>query len=154
MASYSKTSQDRLKTCHQDLQVLFHYVIQGFDNSILHGQRTPEYQFELFRKGRKKVNGIWVIHEKKKVVTYCDGYEKLSEHNKGPLSHAVDATPYPINWTDMNTIRNFAGYVKGWADALKKYGDISHNIIWGGDWDDDDDFHDQTFMDLFHYEIR
>ena len=153
MPQFSSTSQEKLDSAHQDLITLFHYVVQGFDCSILHGHRSPDLQFQLFQIGRKLDNGIWIIHDKRKVVTYKDGKEKLSKHNEFPSS-AIDATPYPINWKDEETIRYFAGYVKGWAAALKSYNAISHDIVWGGDWDDDNDLHDQSFMDLFHFQLK
>jgi peptidoglycan LD-endopeptidase CwlK len=153
MPSYSKTSKARLDTCHQDLITLFHYVVQGFDCTIIYGYRSPELQFELYKKGRKEIDGLWLIRSKKKVVTYCDGTIKKSKHNESP-SIAVDVCPYPINFKDVKTIRYFAGYVKGWAAALKKYNAIEHDVIWGGDWDNDNDLHDQTFYDLLHYQLK
>ena len=43
---------------------------------------------------------------------------------------------------------SFAGYVQGVAEQL------GIKIRWGGDWDSDFDFKDQTFNDLVHFELR
>ena len=62
-------------------------------------------------------------------------------------SMAVDVAPCPIDWEDTKRFYHFGGYVKAWAHAL----DIK--IIWGGDWDSDNDFRDQRFHDLVHFEL-
>lgn len=88
-------------------------------------------------------------------------------HNKNP-SEAVDAAPYlpgrgipwpkpPEDWTDSSQrsayikdlcqFYHFAGYVEGMAEG----GGIK--IRFGGDWDRDHDFRDQTFDDLVHFEV-
>lgn len=50
--------------------------------------RSPEFQFELFKKGRELKNGKWVVVDKKKVVTEKDG-TKPSHHNVYP-AQAID----------------------------------------------------------------
>ena len=93
---------------------------------------------------------------------------------KNGYSYAIDIVPYPISWGDaeekallkainerdakaLKTMMkeyklvfarfyHFAGYVKGIADEM----DIK--IRWGGDWDSDNEFDDQTFHDLPHFE--
>jgi hypothetical protein len=49
---------------------------------ITHGLRTAEQQFELFKKGRIRnaFKQAWVIVNRLRVVTYCDGYKKKSNH--------------------------------------------------------------------------
>ena len=150
MAHYSNTSKERLATCHPDLQTVFNYVIRFFDNTILYGHRNEKEQFELYKKGRTFINGKWVkIGE---VVTYKDGVVNKSKHNFNP-SLAVDATPYPIDFKDKLRIIYFAGFVKGVAKMLKEYGAIEHDIIWGGDWNNNTILSDQHFHDLLHYQI-
>jgi peptidoglycan L-alanyl-D-glutamate endopeptidase CwlK len=39
------------------------------------------------------------------------------------------------------------------SEILYKKGMIEHHIRWGGDWDGDQDFRDQTFDDLAHFEL-
>jgi peptidoglycan L-alanyl-D-glutamate endopeptidase CwlK len=152
MAKYSKASSSKLRIAHPDLKILFSHVIERFDNTILYGHRTSAEQFELFKKGRKLVKGIWKIFNKKLVVTYKEGTNKKSKHNYFE-SHAVDATPYPINWDDKERMYYFAGYVMAKAEELYYDGLITHKIRWGGDWDGDTEVDDQTFMDLCHFEI-
>jgi len=153
MANYSKSSSDKLNTAEQDLITLFNFIVEYFDNTILYGHRDIQLQQELFAKGRRKEGGKWIIENKKLVVTYCDGVLHLSEHNFSP-SRAVDALPYPINGEDRERMYFFAGHVMMAAKILKKQGKITHDITWGGDWDGDTLVHDQTFMDLAHYQIK
>ena len=151
MPSYSKTSKRNLATCHPDLVVLFNYIIQYVDCSVVYGQRTPEVQFGLYKKGREFINGKWV--KTGNIWTNCDGYEKKSNHNMEPLSHAADVIRYPVDWEDYERMRHFAGYVLGWAAALREAGEIEHEIVCGVDWDGDFDLDDQSFLDLPHYQI-
>lgn len=143
MPSYSQSSKDKLKTVHQDLQTIFHYVVQIFDNTIVYGLRTADQQFELFKKGRKQVNGQWIIEDKNKVVTYKDGYELKSNHQSG---NAVDVIPYPGGWqAEEKLFFELAGVVKATSFLLKKYGDITHNVNWG---------YDLWGWDLAHYQLE
>jgi peptidoglycan L-alanyl-D-glutamate endopeptidase CwlK len=71
----------------------------------------------------------------------------MSKHNSKP-SLAVDIAPYPIDWADDERFYFLAGIIKAASHQ------VGVKVRWGGDWDSDDDFHDQTFMDLGHFEIR
>lgn len=161
MPSYSQRSLSRLETCHQDLQTIFHYVIKKYDNTIVYGRRTAEEQFELYKRGRAQVGDSWFIHDKKNIVTYKDGYIKKSKHQPPEgevLSMAVDAVPYHatyphIRWSAVKSIAFFAGKVMGIAAMLKDYGHIEHSLIWGADWDDDQDVEEETFFDGAHFQL-
>lgn len=128
MPKYSNASQSRLSTARVELQHVFGIVILDYDHSILEGHRVQELQDEYFRTGRSRVR--W----------------PNGAHNTLP-SDAVDAAPYPIDWNNRERFVHFAGYVKGVGRAL------GYKIRWGGDWDGDFDLHDQTFMDLVHFEF-
>lgn len=154
MAKYSKSSQQKLETCHQDLRKIFEQVIKGHDNTIVFGRRTEDEQFTLYKKGRKLAGDAWVIADKSKVVTYKDGHWKKSKHQppKGStLSLAIDALSYHkevphLRWYEMKSLHRFAGYVLGIADMLKSYGEIEHTLEWGGDW--------KSFFDGAHFQLK
>jgi peptidoglycan L-alanyl-D-glutamate endopeptidase CwlK len=131
MPSFGKASKSRLDTCDPRIVEIMEEVVKHFDCSILEGRRDQATQDEYFRTGRSKLQ--W----------------PNSKHNcNAPdLSKAVDVAPYPIDWNDSNRFFILAGYIKGIA-AVKGY-----KIRWGGDWDGDNDFKDQTFNDLPHFEI-
>ena len=148
MPSFSKKSASILETCHPKLQQVFNEVVKTFDCTIISGHRPPEEQFKLFQKGRIKDDlGNWLIVKREDVVTYKDGYEKLSKHNYRP-SLAVDVVPYPVEWDNKDRMIYFAGFVKGVSEKL------GFEIVWGGDWDADTDMEDQTFKDLPHYQLK
>ena len=128
MPRYSTKSKRELATCHPILQDIFNEVILHFDCTIIQGHRTAEQHAEYLAAGNSRVS-----------------YSK-SKHRFNP-SKAVDVAPFPISWTDKDRFMYFAGLVKGIALA---YG---YKIRWGGDWDGDMDFNDQTFFDLVHYQI-
>ena len=145
MPSFGNTSLRRLDECHDDIQVVFDAAIAVVDCTILCGHRGEEEQNEAFASGNSQVEF------------------PLSTHNVIP-SDGVDASPYPIpdRWGDIDMNARFcdiehqmkerhkfyalAGTILGIASVL------GIKIRWGGDWDGDGDFNDQSFDDLVHYE--
>jgi hypothetical protein len=129
--SFGKSSTERLKTCHEDLQLIMNYVIKFRDCSILCGHRTKELQNEYFDSGKSKVK------------------YPHSKHNKFP-SFAVDVMPYDngIDWEDIQTIGEFARFVQG--IALGRFG---IKIRWGGDFNSDWK-NNQKFFDAPHFELH
>ncbi|MGB0468557.1 MAG: hypothetical protein ACPGF7_13645 [Pontibacterium sp.] len=134
MPAFSGTSNKRLDSCHEDLQLIFRTVVSEVDCSILCGHREEAEQELAFSEGRSKVQ--------------FPG----SKHNQLP-SMAADVGPYPINWVFIKRWYWFGGYVKAVADRLFDQGLISHRLRWGGDWDRDNDLDDQRFNDLPHFEL-
>ena len=146
MPSFGNTSKAKLATAHEDLQKIFNEAIKQFDFSVIFGHRTPEEQFELFKKGRSlNIDGEWIITDKSKVVTYLDGYEKKSKHNYLP-SHAVDVWLYPIDWSKTEEMNHFAGFVLGLAQSMYDKGEIKNKIEWGGNW--------ESFRDMPHFQLK
>jgi peptidoglycan L-alanyl-D-glutamate endopeptidase CwlK len=134
MPAFGTRSLERLATCHPDLQRLFNTVVAAYDCTILEGHRSAERQAELLAAGKTKV--------------------AVSKHNADP-SRAVDAAPWPIpdewginNPKVMSQFYEFGGYVQGVAQIL------GIPLRWGGDWDGDHVFTDQSFDDLVHFELR
>jgi len=145
MARFGRKSKAALATCHPDLQEICHEVIPYYDFTVLFGRRTPKFQFGLFQKGRKKINGVWRVVDKSKVVTYKDGYKKKSRHNS-LVSGAVDIAPWPINWKNIREFNYLAGLFMGAAERLLYEHRITHKIQWGGRW--------KSFKDWPHFQIR
>lgn len=133
MAQFSTRSKAKLMTCHLDLQRLFNKVIERRDCSVLSGHRDEIEQNELLRRGFSRL-----------------AYPS-SKHNTNP-SLAVDVMPYHdcdphIRYNDIESCYNFIGYVCGIADTL------GIKIRSGADWDIDYEFHDQSFIDVAHFEL-
>jgi peptidoglycan LD-endopeptidase CwlK len=130
MAEFSKSSLIKLEQCAKPLQLLFNAVVKSYDCTILCGHRSEEEQNQAFAEGKSKLR-------------FPD-----SKHNLYP-SIAVDVAPYPINWEDVNAFYFFAGLVFSKAHALG----IDKKLRWGGDWNGNRKFKDETFKDLVHWEI-
>lgn len=132
MPSFSASSRQQLQTCDAKLQELFNEVIKTYDCKILEGHRTKDLQNKAFKEGRSKVQ--W----------------PNGKHNSLP-SQAVDVAPYPVSFanslSNLARFYHFAGYVKRIAEEK------NIKLRWGGDWDSDDDFSDQKFNDLPHFEL-
>jgi len=134
MYKFGKRSRKALASAHPDLQNLFNEVIKIHDCAVIYGHRNEEQQTEMVDKGYSKLNF------------------PNSKHNSNP-SMAVDVAPYftncknKIDWNNREKFVHFAGVVKGVAHQL------GIKIRWGGDWDNDNELRDQTWMDLPHYEL-
>ena len=145
MPSFGARSRSRLATCDPRLVRLFEDVVTVYDCSVECGARSVDEQLAAIASGHSKLT---------------DPFASL--HVVGParpLALAVDVAPYPVVWPDMKTMKvreyvhaigrfyHFAGVVRECARLM------SLPIRWGGDWDSDLDFNDQTFDDLDHFEI-
>jgi len=128
VAKFSKVSLARLLTCDIALQQLFLEVVKFFDCTVECGHRGKEAQDAAFAAGRSKLQ--W----------------PRSKHNTTP-SQAVDVSPYPVNYKDVQRYYYFAGQVTQFAREMK----IA--VRWGGDWDSDTFVNDQNFNDLVHWEL-
>lgn len=128
MPSYSNRSILRLETCHPDLQLVFNEVIKFYDVTILYGHRSASEQFELFKKGRRESKGVWIVDNKSKIVTYRDGTNKPSNHQKSP-STAIDIIPYPFDNDWYGPEFNFMAGV-----VLRIAHEMGIGLRWGGRW--------------------
>jgi len=140
MASFGKKSMSRLKTCDENIQTVMLAAIKYMDFSIIYGQRTPDEQFTLFKKGRtQNQQGELVIYDLNLVVTYKDGTEKKSKHNYVPLSFAVDIALYPTLWEKKELFYELGGIIKTVQEQLFYEGKITTKLKWGFDlweWDE------------------
>jgi len=130
MNRFSKRSLRKLATCHPDLQRLFREVIKHFDCMVGEGYRGKQRQASLFNQGRSRLEF------------------PNSEHNKVP-SRAIDAAPWPVDWTDRDRFHFFAGFVL--SEAIK----LGIPIRWGGCWSGNwvNGFRNNKFDDLAHFEL-
>lgn len=148
MYSFSQVSQDRLNTCHRDLQLIFEFAlsVSEVDFGIAAGHRTPEEQYALYKQGRTSPGNI---------VTNIDGISDKSKHNYLP-SMAVDVYAWvggDISWRKKD-LTYIGGVVIATAKLLKSRGIIEHDIRWGGNWDRDGEIiTDQKLIDLPHFEL-
>lgn len=127
MKKFSKASQNRLATANEPLPALFEKAlsVSPIDFGIARGKATAQEQFELYKKGRKEVNGKWKIENKAQIVTYCDGFNKKSNHQSG---NAIDIYAYvngKASWDEIH-LAIVAGVVLSVANKM------GINIKWGG----------------------
>jgi len=136
MAKFGKQSMDRLETCHSDIQKVMKKVVKIYDISVVWGHR-----------GREAQNKAYPKHSNKQWPN--------SKHNRIP-SIAIDIIPYPSGWPDKTSphyrkqlaaFYHMSGIVLGVAETM------GVKLRWGGDWDMDDDFTDNKFDDLAHFEL-
>jgi hypothetical protein len=109
-------------------------VIKSWDCTIVCGFRGPEAQNKAFNEGKSK-------------LTFPSSF-----HNKYP-SMAVDVMPYHnskphIHWDDDDEIIQFARFVQGVAAGL------GLKLVWGGDFNENWEFGDDSFIDSPHYRLE
>ena len=139
--TFGKKSKIKLETCHQDIVTICNEVIKSVDFSVLEGTRITELQQQYFKEGKSKLDGV----------------NKKSKHQSLP-SMAIDIAPYPIDFKNEDKAKArfylLAGYMFQASVELYNKGLITHKLRWGGDWDSDKEFKDQSFDDLPHFELK
>lgn len=128
--SFSSNSLNNLASADPRLQQLCHTVIQlGLtDFSVITGHRDEEAQNKAFAEKKSKLR--W----------------PNSKHNSYP-SLAVDLLPYPTGWDKREPFYYLAGLMMSTASFLHI------PLRWGGDWNQNGNLFDQSFLDLAHFEI-
>jgi peptidoglycan L-alanyl-D-glutamate endopeptidase CwlK len=130
MARFGRRSLSRLENVHPLLVDWAFELVTIMDCTIVSGVRTLTEQRRLVEVGASRtMDSLHIIQ--------ADSY-----------GHALDIAPYPIDWKDLKRFYILAGI--GIALARK----MNIPIHWGGDWDNDMEFDDQTFFDFGHWEIR
>lgn len=134
--SLGKTSNERLDTCHPELQRLLREVDRRLSQSkvldltVVCGHRGQKEQDEAYHAKPQRSTKPW----------------PLSKHNQLP-SLAVDVAPYPTFWDDEASFARLAGYIQAVADEL------AIPIRWGGDWNGNGRTEDERLVDLPHLEL-
>lgn len=123
MYSLGNKSQQKLKGVHPLLREVIELAIKKTkqDFTVIWGVRTAEQQNALYQKGRTTGGSI---------VTYKDGYSGKSNHQvkADGFGHAVDLTPWPIDWDDWGKFADINDAVQEAAD------EIGVKVTWGGNW--------------------
>lgn len=99
---------------------------------ISEGIRSNQRQKNLYKKGRKLINGKWVIVDKKNVVTYT----LKSKHIVGKAIDIAFIKNKKCDWS----IELF----KAFAEIIDKI-DVTCIITWGGSW--------KRFKDYPHFQV-
>jgi peptidoglycan L-alanyl-D-glutamate endopeptidase CwlK len=142
MPAFGKRSQEKLDECEEYLRIVAAEAIKHFDFSIYEGHRSLRRQQQLFMDGKSKIDGITT----------------KGNHNHLP-SRAFDGAPYPIDFDDEHKAKArfymWAGVMFACEAMLKEQGRLPEGmrLRWGGDWDSDKSFEDQSFDDLPHWEV-
>lgn len=130
MPKFSDTSRGILSSCDQRLQDICCRAIEIMDFSIITGYRNKEAQDKAVAEGNSKLP--W----------------PKGKHNQFP-SLAVDICPYRngLQWNDKEAFYLLAGIMLGIATTK------NIKLRWGGDWNGDFNLHNESFLDLGHFEL-
>lgn len=130
MATFDKGSAERLARAHPLLQKLMNEAIKKTPFVILDSQRGKAAQELAFRQKRTKA------------------HFGNSAHNWAP-SIALDVCPLPVNWKNTKPFVVLAQQV-----ILPLANAMQIPIRWGGDWNMNGNIHDESFVDMPHYEMN
>lgn len=133
MPSFGKRSRECLESSHPVLRLIFGEVIKHYDCSILCGYRGKTEQNAVYKSGASREK--W----------------PNSPHNK-KTSLAVDAYPFVNGKVSFDHVQ--CGVLAGFVLAVAYQFGVRDMIVWGGDWDGDQDTNDQELHDLGHFEVR
>ena len=147
MSKFGQASAAKLTLAHPDLQKIFNLAISRspVDFAIVDTERSIEQQRDYFKSGKSKLNPDNPEHLKK------------AKHLQRPAM-AVDIViwiPAKVGLAyDHNHLCLVAGVITSCARELRSTGQITHDMVWGGNWDGDGEIiTDQTFNDLPHFEL-
>ena len=104
----SKTSRQKLNTCHSDLIRLIEAVAETEKCAVICGFRGRYEQEKAYMAGKSKAK--W----------------GQSKHNLKP-SHAVDVVPLPLDWNDIPSFEKLGEKI------MAKAKELGINIYWGRD---------------------
>ena len=144
---YGSTSKRKIATgkhelqqvCKEAMRIANERKLHCPDFSILSVLRTAVGQFELYKKGRKQVSeNTWLIEDLNQIVTYCDGYNKLSVHQTGL---AVDFCAWVDGKSNFDNT-NLAVIATCFMQACTNLG---FGFEWGGSF--------KSFVDSGHFEV-
>ena len=129
---FSSQSQIRLDTCVEPIRGVLQEALRRskIDFGIACGHRGEQGQNDAYNAGNSKLQ---FPH---------------SKHNIFP-SNAVDIYAWVNGKADWSA--KYYYYIAGIIDAVAEEQDV--DIRWGGNWDSDGDFSDNSFNDLGHFEI-
>lgn len=127
---YSKASLAKFEGLHPDLVRVLNHVAEicppELDFKILNGIRTIEEQKEFVKEGKSKTMD--------------------SRHLRGMAVDVCRLKDGKATWD----IPEYAKLAEVFKQASR---DLRVPIIWGGDWDNDGDYKDETFIDADHFEL-
>lgn len=136
MYRFSASSNRKLDTCDIRLQHWARTLILTRDCTVITGYRNSADQALAYKAGLSKLK------------------PGQSLHNVYP-SRAIDIVPAgaPKLWAVKKDLSK-KEYIDFAKFGLSVASGLGLNLRWGGDWDMDGDFNDQTFNDYAHFEIR
>ena len=154
MPSFGYASRKARSTCHPLLKQTVDAAIEYWDFALLYGWRGREEQDALFEANVSKVR--WPNSKHNHLSTKDDVDAGWAEEVGIPLSLAFDFAPWHstgkhIRWEVTEEFYYFSGFIQGIAGRILS--GTSYDFRYGGDWDQDQDLRDQTFMDLGHIEL-
>jgi peptidoglycan LD-endopeptidase CwlK len=103
------------------------------DAAVVYGVRDQASQMLAYAENRSKLQWPNSLHN------VCPPLREYAE--------AVDLAPWPVDWTK---IKNFYVLAGAMFQEAKRQG---VSIRWGGDFNRDRNFYNDSFLDLAHFEL-
>ena len=149
MFYFGSASTRRLLTCHKDIQAVMHEAIalSDVDMTIVCGKRNEAEQEAAFEDGFSLARFGQSPHN----------FEVIDDGG----SPAVDVAPYKdrkIAWENKALFHRIADFIMEANKKLLEQSIVSHELVWGNDWDGDgipvEKDPDENFIDMPHWQIK
>lgn len=161
MFKFSPNSRKHLDTCHPDIIKVIEAAIRYYDFSVVCGHRGKEAQDAAVAGGFSKTPWPTSMHNKvPSLAVDCYPF-----HQK--YGSLVDADSVIDKIAKMNNLDNrhivirerITGFIRQeycrmGQTILMCAKDLGVEIIWGRDWDRDNDIFDHNFIDYPHFELK
>jgi hypothetical protein len=167
MPSFGNKSLEELESCDPALQRLAHRAIKVYDFTVLEGHRGEAAQNRSAARGLSQVKWPDGKHNAipSKAFDVAPWIPDLEDGPipwdlPGPLGGLVDAAIANIEFDSPGALADYQRRL--WNLEQWRYlgglivgvgAGMGLVIRWGGDWDRDGRFSDQTFHDLPHFEL-
>lgn len=122
--------------------------------TVIEGVRSPERCYELYGKGRTaaqcRAAGVptkYANPAARKVTWLKNPLNSKHCKHKDGYGHAVDLFPAPYSWDNVEPFEEVA---KAMYQASSE---LDIDIKWGGNWDNDDKWHERGEYDNPHFQI-
>lgn len=143
LAQIRERDVDRLMTVHPELRLKIQNIIRamsqlGFEIFVASAVRTDAEQFELYKKGRKLIDGQWVPVDpirKTGIVTDKNGTTNRSNHQtkEDGFGHAVDLV-FLIDGPDQDHDLDTPSWDERHPWDLMGLMGEKLGLTWGGRW--------------------
>lgn len=158
-ARWGRESREVLDQLHPDLRRVVERVRDHRDLAVREGYRGELAQNTKQLNGRSRARWGQSAHNYRPVLAChllpwpVDDYYELVVRGQEIVQHSAQRA-MTLRPVDSRSLRAWAEIHRFGAEVVTIGRELGIAVAHGGDWDGDGNLRDQTFDDLFHFELR